>query len=109
MNDNSEMQKTITTAVEFLNKLRVDGIVTVCFIKKDGSERVMKCTLNFKRIPKKFHPKNDLDLGRIVHEIATMGHVRVFDLDENEWRIVNTKTTKWLQVDETPRYNVSIK
>lgn len=104
---NEELSQTITSALDFLKKLNSETVVKVCFIKKDGTEREMVCTINFKLIPKRLQPKGNLDLARIVKEI-TDGHVRVFDINKQEWRIVNTKTTKWLEVEGLPRFNVKL-
>jgi hypothetical protein len=43
---------------ELKKKLR-EGVVEVTFTKKDGTERVMKCTLKESLIPEKHKPKGD--------------------------------------------------
>jgi hypothetical protein len=43
---------------ELKKKLR-EGVVEVTFTKKDGTERVMKCTLKESLIPEKHRPKGD--------------------------------------------------
>ena len=43
----------IRSAVEFWQKLYEVGEAKIKFTKKDGKIRIMKCTLDFKRIPKK--------------------------------------------------------
>jgi hypothetical protein len=52
------------------------GPVTVTFAKKDGSERVMQCTLMESKIP----PTKESNKKKSDESIA------VFDLDKNEWR-----------------------
>jgi hypothetical protein len=52
--------------------------VTVTFIKKDGTERTMKCTRNLKLIPEDKHPKG------VKKETGDV--LPVFDLDKNDWR-----------------------
>ena len=47
----------IVDKVEVDKKLAEQRDVTVVFIKNDGSERVMHCTLDMKNVPEKFHPK----------------------------------------------------
>ena len=51
---------------------------TVTFTKKDGSERVMRCTRSPIQIPEDQHPKNGTGDSDTT--------LRVFDLDKNEWR-----------------------
>ena len=77
--DNSEFVKTPEFR-EWLLGLLADekNPTTVTFTKKDGTNRVMKCTRSPSQIPEDQHPKNgtgDSDTS-----------IRVFDLDKNEWR-----------------------
>jgi hypothetical protein len=58
----------------------VNGLVTIEFTKKDGTNRVMKCTLNSDTIPVELHPKNEGVTSK--SEEAQ----RVFDVEKNEWR-----------------------
>ena len=63
----------------------LDGIlhinpVTVTFTKKDGTERVMRCTLQPELLPKVELKEN----SKPRKESTTS--MRVFDLDKNEWR-----------------------
>lgn len=51
----------------------------VTFIKKDGTERVMRCTTNLNNIPSEKHPK-----GTGTGSTSTVR--KVFDLDKQEWR-----------------------
>lgn len=60
-----------------------EGIVT--FTKSDGSERVMKCTLNPEQLPK-VEIKED---AKPRKESTTS--MRVFDLEKNEWRSFTIK------------------
>ena len=49
----------ISSAIDFWNKLYSAGQAKVKFTKKtDGTIRIMKCTLDFKLIPKDKQPKN---------------------------------------------------
>jgi len=65
---------------EWLKSLMRDGVVTVTFTKKDGSERVMNCTLNESKIPDDIKPT-----GNSAPQVSTSA-VRVFDTDKSEWR-----------------------
>ena len=63
-----------------------EGIVT--FTKADGTERVMKCTLNPEQLPK-VEIKED---AKPRKESTTS--MRVFDLEKNEWRSFTIKKVK---------------
>jgi len=54
--------------------------VHVTFTKKDGSERVLKCTLVESRIPENKRPK-DKTTG-----VSSNEAVRVFDVEKQDWR-----------------------
>lgn len=58
--------------------LSKNGMV-VTFIKKDGTERVMRCTTNLNNVPSEKHPK-----GTGTGSTETVK--KVFDLDKQEWR-----------------------
>lgn len=55
------------------------GIVLVEFTKKDGTNRVMKCTLNEELIPSEFTPKG---VGKAKNDSI----LSVFDVEVNGWR-----------------------
>ena len=61
---------------------------TVTFIKSDGTERVMKCTLNPDQLPKVELKENTKPRKE---NNTTM---RVFDLEKNEWRSFTIKNVK---------------
>jgi hypothetical protein len=50
----------------------------VTFTKKDGTQRVMRCTRSPAQIPEDQHPTNGTN--------DSQTSLRVFDLDKNEWR-----------------------
>ena len=66
--------------------------ITITFIKKDGTERVMNCTLNPDIVPK-VEVKEDVKPRKVSE--TTM---RVFDTDIKEWRSFTTKSIKHLSV-----------
>ena len=66
--------------------------VTVTFTKKDGTERVMKCTLEESQLPK-VELKEDTQPRK---ESTTS--MRVFDLEKNEWRSFVIKSVKRIQI-----------
>lgn len=63
-----------------------EGVVT--FTKADGTERMMKCTLNPEQLPK-VEIKED---AKPRKESTTS--MRVFDLEKNEWRSFTIKKVK---------------
>jgi predicted ATPase len=76
------------TKTNLLEKLQnTKEVFTVTFIKKDGTERVMKARLNEAHNPKK----------------ETL--LSVFDTQINEYRMVNIKTIMTAKVDNE-EYNV---
>lgn len=57
----------------------------VTFLKKDGTERVMRCTTNLDMIPAEKHPKGDKPIKE-GEEKKVETAKRVFDLEKQEWR-----------------------
>ena len=62
---------------------------TVTFMKKDGTQRVMKCTRSPSQIPEDQHPKNGMN--------DSDTSIRVFDLDKNEWRSFIVENVKRIE------------
>lgn len=94
----------IASAIEFWQKLYDDGEGSVKFVKKDGTIRIMKCTLDFTRIPKSKHPKS-FNMSKVLKLMQASGIIHVFDLEKKDWRSVPFKEVDWL---ETPvkRYKI---
>lgn len=69
------------TIDELRNKLETERHVTVSFIKKDGSTRVMNCTLHHAVIPE-----------TTGSSVPPEGMLTVWDLDKEAWRTLNTNT-----------------
>lgn len=88
----------ISSAIEFWQKLYDDGEAKVKFIKKDGTIRIMNCTLDFTRIPKSKHPKQ-VNMGKILKLMQSSGIIHVYDLEKKDWRSVPFKQVDWM---ETP-------
>lgn len=68
---------------EWMLEHLAESEVTVTFTKKDGSNRVMRCTRNVATIPVEHAPKNEKATAVKTDAIAA------FDLDINEWRSFN--------------------
>jgi len=89
----------IKTAVEFLERIKAEDEVTIKFRKKNNEERIMRCTLNFGKIPKEKHPK-DVNLAKILKLIDQHKIIHVYDLDKNDWRSVPFDRTEWLKTTD---------
>ena len=61
----------------FAFDLLSSNVCLVKFIKKNGEERVMKCTKNLDMIPEEKHPHSNISY--------TPSKIRVFDLEKNAW------------------------
>ena len=94
---------TISTAIDFLNKVRTEDEVTILFIKQDGSSRTMRCTLNFDKIPEKDKPK-DINLPKILKLLNQNKIIHVYDLEKRGWRSVPFEKTKWLETPKQQRF-----
>lgn len=89
----------IQSATDFLDKVRINSEVRIMFRKKDNSQRVMKCTLDFDKIPNRDKPKS-VNLSKILKMLNDKGILHVYDLDKGAWRSVNFKTVVWLETKE---------
>ena len=59
-----------------------EGVIEVTFTKKDGTERVMKCTLKESLIPEKDKPKGDSPRANT----GTGGVIACYDVEKEGWR-----------------------
>ena len=71
------------------------GPATVTFNKKDGTERVMKCTLQAEQLPV-VELKEGQEATKPRKESTTS--LRVFDLEKNEWRSFTIKSVTRVQI-----------
>jgi hypothetical protein len=71
----------------WLNGIRKTTEMTITFTKKDGTERVMKCTLKSDAIP--VVESKPLAEGKTPRKESTTS-MRVFDLEKSEWRSFTT-------------------
>ncbi len=95
---------TIDSAIGLLNLLRSEDEVSIQFIKKDGTTRLMKATLNFDRIPDRDKPKN-INLPQILSQISRNKIIRVYDLEKLGWRSIPFDTAQWAETT-TKRYTI---
>jgi WYL_2, Sm-like SH3 beta-barrel fold len=76
---------------EWITSVLKENIVTVTFTKKDGSERVMRCTLNPELLPKVEIKENKVERKRSDTSIA------VYDLEAAGWRSFITRSVKKIE------------
>lgn len=88
----------IRSAVEFWQKLYDAGEAKVKFVKKDGTIRIMHCTLDFQKIPTSKHPKN-VNMPKILKRMQDSGIINVYDLQKKDWRSVPFRQVDWLELD----------
>ena len=98
------MADTITNAIDFFDKINEEKEVTIKFIKKDKTVRIMKCTLDFETIPRSQHPK-DLNMRKILNDMNVHKLLRVYDLEKRDWRSVPFDRVQWLETPDT-MYNI---
>ena len=68
---------------------------TVCFTKKDGTERLMRCTLNPDLLPL---PKIDEEKAAVKAERKKSDTtLAVYDLDANGWRSFTINSVKYVK------------
>ncbi len=92
------MARRIGSPASLLKKLQDEKEVKVYFKKKDGSDRIMRCTLDFEQIPADQVPK--LNMSAAIALMNKHGIVRAFDLDAGEWRSIPFGRTNWLDSSE---------
>ena len=88
----------LTSIIDVLDRIRDAGVVKVKFTKKDGTERIMKCTLDFDQIPNEHKPKK-VDVSQILKLAKNAKIVHVFDLEKIGWRSIPLDRVEWLDVD----------
>jgi hypothetical protein len=85
------LEKKIHT---WLKSILVSTEATITFTKVDGTERVMKCTLEASKLPvvelkEDAKPRKQTDSTKAL---------RVFDLEKNEWRSFTIKNIKRIEL-----------
>jgi hypothetical protein len=63
-----------------IKELLRDSVAEISFTKKDGTERIMKCTLQSNLIPEEHTPKGTSTAKE------NLDIINVFDLDKIGWR-----------------------
>ena len=99
------MAETLTSAIDFLKIIRAEKEVYVKFVKKDGSVRLMKCTLDFTKIPNDKRPKG-VDLTKILTKIQKSKILSVYDLEKEDWRSVPFDRLEYLMTPSKKMYKI---
>lgn len=68
------------------------GPMSVTFTKKDGTERLMNCTLKAELLPPQ-------EIKESATKKENTDTIRVFDLEKQEWRSFTVKSVKKVQFD----------
>ena len=88
MNSNENLKENKYMYDELISDLR-DGICKVTFTKKDGTERLMKCTLSEKYMPHVEFAKETKAVKEPSKEV-----VKCWDLDKQAWRSFRVDSVK---------------
>jgi hypothetical protein len=101
------MTEVLDSAIDFLTMVAEDDYVNIYFIKKNGEKRLMKATLNFKKIPKEHHPKG-YNLKGILKKIKSSKVLSVFDLEKVAWRSIKLDSIIWIKSSKNKMYEFKI-
>lgn len=108
-NKNDEINSDIiASALQFWKKIYDEKEVVIKFVKKDGIDRIMRCTLDFKRIPERDKPKN-VDIQKILKLIQKNKIMRVYDLDKKGWRSVPFDRIEYMDTKDQRRYFTKVR
>jgi len=89
----SKQEKKMTRE-EMIDILKTKKDVVVDFTKKNGEDRAMYCTLDFKNIPEENHPNSDTD--KPINEDI----IKVWDFERKEWRSFRVDSVNGIGYDE---------
>lgn len=93
----------IVSAVTFWKKVYDEKEVVIKFVKQDKTIRIMRCTLDFTKIPKKDHPKG-VNIENILRLIQKNKIMHVYDLDSKGWRSVPFNRVEWMDTKNRRYY-----
>ena len=79
---------------EWLNNMLKVTEATITFTKIDGTERVMKCTLEAAKLP----PVVIKEDAKPRKETTSTKALRVFDIEKNEWSSFTIKNIKRIEL-----------
>ena len=73
-----------------------DGVCEVLFIKKNGSERLMNCTLNMDLIPEEM---KQFQLHKGEKVLENLDILKVYDVDVQDWRSFILENVKYISTN----------
>jgi len=91
--------------MEMWHRLNVEKEAIIKFTKKNGEVRIMRCTLDFTRVPKEDRPKK-VDITRILKLMQESGLINVYDLDKKGWRSVPFQRVEYLRTRGNVQYKI---
>lgn len=94
----------IVSALQFWKKVYDEKEVMIKFTKQDNTQRLMRCTLDFTKIPEKDKPKR-VNIQQILKLIQQNKIMHVYDLDKKAWRSVPFDKVEYMDTP-TRRYFV---
>jgi len=100
------MSNVITSTASIIDHVRSKKNIKVAFVKKNGDDRVMNCTLDFDRIPE-FHHPDDSEKEVDPMEEKDKTYLKVYDLESHGWRSIPLRGLNWLSVDDE-KYEMSL-
>lgn len=98
-------ENVLQNAIEFYQKIKAEEQVTIKFRKINGAERVMRCTLDFSKVPHNKMPK-DVNMAKIFSLVQKHGMVHVYDLDKKDWRTVPFERSEWVETPNQVRFRI---
>jgi len=85
----------IVSALQFWKKVYDEKEVMIKFKKKDGTDRIMRATLDFTKIPEPDKPKS-VNIPQILKLIQKNKIMHVYDLDKKGWRSVSFERVEYM-------------
>jgi hypothetical protein len=98
----------IVSALQFWKKIYDEKDVIIKFEKKDKTERIMRCTLDFDKIPQQDKPKN-VNIQQILKLIQKNKIMHVYDLDKKAWRSVPFERVDYMDTKHRRYYTKKYK
>lgn len=100
------MPDLLRSAIQLWEVIYQNKVATVKFTKKPaagktiGQVRIMKCTLDFTQIPKTDHPKQPLNIAKILKLMQNSKIIHVYDLEKGGWRSIPFENVDWAETQD---------
>jgi len=94
----NEIDVNKTGLYEDLKQFLHNEIIEVMFVKKNGDERVMKCTLMSEHFPKEFITEKTTDHNELLKE-ENKDVMAVFDVEAQGWRSFLLSNLKYIKTN----------